>query len=34
MRDAVIIDAVRSPMAKGKQPKDGRPGGAFSSLAA
>jgi acetyl-CoA acetyltransferase family protein len=32
MRDAVIIDAVRSPMAKGKAPKDGKPGGAFSSL--
>jgi acetyl-CoA acyltransferase len=32
MRDAVIIDAVRSPMAKGKPPKNGKPGGAFSSL--
>jgi acetyl-CoA acetyltransferase family protein len=32
MRDAVIIDAVRSPMAKGKLPKDGKPGGALSSL--
>jgi acetyl-CoA acetyltransferase family protein len=32
MRDAVIIDAVRSPMAKGKPPKNGKPGGALSSL--
>jgi acetyl-CoA acyltransferase len=32
MRDAVIIDAVRSPMAKGKTPKDAKPGGALSSL--
>ncbi|MCV7039188.1 acetyl-CoA acetyltransferase [Mycolicibacterium moriokaense] len=31
-RQAVIIDAVRSPMAKGKAPKDGRPGGALSGL--
>jgi acetyl-CoA acyltransferase len=29
---AVIVDAVRSPMAKGKAPKDGKPGGALSSL--
>ncbi len=32
MREAVIIDAVRSPMAKGKPAKDGRPGGAFADL--
>jgi acetyl-CoA acetyltransferase family protein len=32
MHEAVIIDAVRSPMAKGKGPKNGKPGGAFSSL--
>ncbi len=32
MREAVIVDAVRSPMAKGKAPKDGRPGGALSAL--
>jgi acetyl-CoA acetyltransferase family protein len=32
MRDAVIIDAVRSPMAKGRAPKGDRPGGALSSL--
>ena len=32
MRDAVIIDAVRSPMAKGRAPRDGKPGGALSSL--
>src|ERR1700751_3241021 len=31
-RSAVIIDAVRSPMAKGKAPKDGRPGGALSGV--
>ena len=31
-RTAVIVDAVRSPMAKGKAPKDGKPGGALSSL--
>src|SRR6516164_100376 len=31
-RSAVIVDAVRSPMAKGKPPKDGRPGGALSSV--
>lgn len=29
---AVIVDAVRSPMGKGKAPKDGKPGGALSSL--
>ena len=32
MHEAVIVDAVRSPMAKGKAPKNGKPGGAFSSL--
>ena len=32
MRDAVIVDAVRSPMARGKAPRDGKPGGALSSL--
>ena len=32
MRDAVIIDAVRSPMAKGKPQRNGNPGGGFSSL--
>ena len=31
-RTAVIVDAVRSPMAKGKAPKDDKPGGALSSL--
>ncbi|MCV7102791.1 thiolase family protein [Mycobacterium palustre] len=31
-RSAVIVDAVRSPMAKGKPPKDGRPGGALSGV--
>lgn len=31
-RTAVIVDAVRSPMAKGRAPKDGKPGGALSSL--
>jgi acetyl-CoA acetyltransferase family protein len=30
--DAVIVDAVRSPMAKGKAPKDGKPGGALSGV--
>ncbi|MGW1403467.1 thiolase family protein [Streptomyces sp. NPDC002405] len=29
---AVIVDAIRSPMAKGKPPRDGKPGGALSSL--
>jgi acetyl-CoA acetyltransferase family protein len=32
MRDAVIIDAVRSPMAKGRPERDGKPGGAFATL--
>ncbi|MFE3059922.1 thiolase family protein [Nocardia sp. NPDC059239] len=32
MTTAVIVDAIRSPMAKGKAPKDGRPGGALSGL--
>ena len=32
MRDAVIVDVVRSPMAKGKAPKDGKPGGALSGV--
>ncbi|MEV6985387.1 thiolase family protein [Sphaerisporangium sp. NPDC051017] len=31
-RTAVIVDAIRSPMARGKAPRDGRPGGALSSL--
>jgi acetyl-CoA acetyltransferase family protein len=31
-RSAVIVDALRSPMAKGKPPKDGRPGGALSGV--
>ena len=31
-RSAVIVDAVRSPMAKGKAAKDGKPGGALSSV--
>src|ERR1700747_2254653 len=31
-RSAVIVDAVRSPMAKGKPPKDGRAGGALSGV--
>jgi acetyl-CoA acetyltransferase family protein len=31
-RQAVIIDAVRSPMGKGKAPKDGKPGGALSGV--
>jgi acetyl-CoA acyltransferase len=31
-RSAVIVDAVRSPMAKGKAPKNGRPGGALSGV--
>jgi acetyl-CoA acetyltransferase family protein len=29
---AVIVDAIRSPMAKGKPAKDGKPGGSLSSL--
>src|ERR1700757_5140805 len=32
MSAAVIVDAIRSPMAKGKAAKDGRPGGALSSV--
>jgi acetyl-CoA acyltransferase len=32
MRTAVIVDAVRSPMAKGRAEKDGRPGGGLSGL--
>lgn len=32
MRSAVIVDAVRSPMAKGKPAKNGKPGGALSDL--
>ncbi len=31
-RTAVIVDAARSPMTKGKAPKDGKPGGALSSV--
>ena len=31
-RTAVIVDAVRSPMAKGRPAKDDRPGGALSSI--
>ncbi|BDX33424.1 acetyl-CoA acyltransferase [Mycobacterium antarcticum] len=31
-RSAVIVDAIRSPMAKGKASKDGRPGGALSGV--
>lgn len=32
MPTAVIIDAVRSPMAKGRAPKEDRPGGALSGI--
>ncbi|MFS8198374.1 thiolase family protein [Streptomyces sp. CWNU-52B] len=32
MRTAVIVDAVRSPMAKGRPPRADRPGGALSAL--
>ena len=32
MRSAVIVDAVRSPMAKGKMPKGDKPGGALCDL--
>jgi len=32
LRTAVIVDAVRSPMAKGRAARNGRPGGALSSL--
>ena len=31
-RSAVIVDAVRSPLGRGKAPRDGKPGGALSSL--
>jgi acetyl-CoA acyltransferase len=31
-RTAVIVDAVRSPMGKGRAPRDGRPGGALSGV--
>ncbi len=31
-RSAVIVDAIRSPMGKGKAAKDGKPGGALSSV--
>lgn len=31
-RTAVIVDAVRSPMGKGRAPRDGRPGGSLSSI--
>ncbi|TDV56509.1 thiolase family protein [Actinophytocola oryzae] len=31
-RSAVIVDAIRSPMAKGRAPREGRAGGALSSL--
>lgn len=31
-RTAVIVDAVRSPMGKGRAPRDGKPGGALSSV--
>src|ERR1044072_4352726 len=32
MTTAVIVDAVRSPMAKGKAAKNGKPGGALADL--
>ena len=32
LREAVIVDAVRSPMTKGKAAKNGKPGGAMSDL--
>src|ERR1044072_92928 len=32
MTTAVIVDAVRSPMAKGKAAKNGKPGGALAEL--
>src|ERR1700756_3874674 len=32
LRRAVVVDAVRSPMAKGKAPREGRPGGALSGV--
>ncbi|MEX5635364.1 thiolase family protein [Parafrankia sp. FMc2] len=31
-RTAVIVDAIRSPMGKGRAPRNGRPGGVLSSL--
>ena len=31
-RTAVIVDAIRSPLAKGKPARDGRAGGALSSI--
>lgn len=31
-RTAVIVDAVRSPLGRGKAPRDGKPGGSLSSL--
>ena len=31
-RTAVVVDAVRSPMAKGKPARDGRPGGALTEV--
>ncbi len=31
-RNAVIVDAVRSPIGKGKAPRDGKPGGALSGV--
>lgn len=31
-RTAVIVDAVRSPLGRGKAPSDGKPGGSLSSL--
>ncbi|MHB8691203.1 MAG: thiolase family protein [Solirubrobacteraceae bacterium] len=32
MREAVIVDAVRSPMTKGKAARNGKPGGAMADL--
>jgi acetyl-CoA acyltransferase len=32
LNDAVIVDAVRSPMTRGRMAKDGKPGGALCSL--
>ena len=32
LREAVIVDAVRSPMTKGKMARNGKPGGAMSDL--
>ncbi|MVU80809.1 acetyl-CoA C-acyltransferase [Nocardia sp. ET3-3] len=31
-RTAVIVDAIRSPMGKGRAPREGKPGGALSSV--